>query len=1381
MSMSTAVMPATPQRPLAGAFPATPAAAGAAAGASQTQQSQPQGQTIFGPNAATLRQNPQPPTTSTQTQPASPQSKSPIERAAATINATFTREAHFPALEDYVQQGISGEYEQPKLGSALEPFQKLKLHDLPPRLLEQANNGQMAMQMGVFAPLGHAWVALDNCLYLWDYSLPNPDILGFEENIHPITAVKLVPPKPGVFIDDIKHMIVVSTDVNMLLLGVTLQTMPTGAREVHLYNTQMQISTKGLGIDLIEASKSGRIFFCGSQSEDIYEFQYQQEDGWFRGKTARVCHTKSGIGLLPAATSFGSFMGSNAPRKTFNRIAIDDSRGLMYTLTTASDIKIWLIRDNTLEPGISRPLSALMQNAGHFANSNSELLRGRDVELVAISALPVAESKRISVMATTNTGCRLYLSVTRGYGYDASSSNPPSSMQVLHIRFPPRDPNASPSQARPSQSMALAPVGQSANQVDTSSSYLIPTHLAYRFSPGSWLAFTSNPADPSKHRVFCVAPDTARLKNPQGMTQINNYVEYGQWIDLPSTVSQVQELTPPFSAAAEPQGFGNELAVQFDKPTAEYAIVTTLGIQTIRRKRLVDIFAGMMRYGAASDEGLEGDVKRFVRTYGRAETCATALAVACGKGVDVADNRVASISDPETLEKARRVFIEHGGSPDFNANSVVDAGSNPIESVTASPRHEGIALYISRLIRSIWRAKIITASPTGLLPTIKIEKLREVQRDLTTLKEFLDRNRSFIEGLAGPQALSRAKTRQEEIALQGEHQHMNSLVRLLETISEGISFVIVLFDERVEDILSLLPDESKSKSLELTFETLFVSASGHDLGKELVRAIVNRNIANGSNVDTVAETLRRRCGSFCSADDVVIFKAQEQVKRAMEAGAQSEAGRQLLNESQRLFQKCAASLPYEYLRKAVEDYVGMSFYAGAIQLCLAVANEKDKAKRALSWLREGKPHADARESAYNERLQCYRLIQSIIRALDAATGNAPDMVDGQYTIAMKRRSEAYDVINGSDDIVFLTELYDWYASSGPDDLNQPDRLLELDSPYVIEYLRKRSQDNRLHNDLLWRYFAHHNDFLQSAGVQLDLARSHFDELTLSDRIEYLSRARTNASTRTTVITDSRQSKQRLLREVTDLVEIAEVQQELLERLKADSRIEPDQRQNIINDLNGEIHTVDFLFNKYADAAKYHDICILLYKVADHRNPADIRTSWEQLIKDTSTESIALYGQQMKPWEAVGEEVRRLGRRLGINPSTFPINSLLPLLEAYAYEPRAQHPPDTWAIDIFLDLEIPHETLLPVLESMFYGNMQPFTGSRKKKLAEKMVYVIGKWFVESEKSGERVLFGSEENLSLVQDCLASLGRDAGLGQEVRDGVALVAGQIQQALR
>jgi len=81
-------------------------------------------------------------------------------------------------------------------------------------------------------------------------------------------------------------------------------------------------------------------------------------------------------------------------------------------------------------------------------------------------------------------------------------------------------------------------------------------------------------------------------------------------------------------------------------------------------------------------------------------------------------------------------------------------------------------------------------------------------------------------------------------------------------------------------------------------------------------------------VETVAEALRRKCGSFCSSDDVVIFKAQENLKKAADMGANAERGRILLNDSLRLFEQVAKSLSYENLTSTVDRYIELEFYAG---------------------------------------------------------------------------------------------------------------------------------------------------------------------------------------------------------------------------------------------------------------------------------------------------------------------------------------------------------------------------------------------------------------------------------------------------------------------
>lgn len=813
------------------------------------------------------------------------------------------------------------------MAMAWAPFQKVKTYDIPDRIFEQYNQAQVSTMMGLFAELNHAWITIDNALYLWDYTHPNPELIGFEEQPNSITMVKLVKPRAKVFVDTITHLLVVSTTSDMFLIGVSSQRGPEGVNAVSLYQTRMQVSIKGVDVSCIEGSaKTGRIFFGGRNTDDVYELTYQQEEKWFANKTRKINRTAKGLTSVLPAVPWTQTTAREHPVK----MVVDDTRNLLYTLSSRSTIRVFHMRTVTsLDLAIASPFSALKTTMGHMINQ-SELIQP-STTIASISAISASESSRINLMATTSTGVRIFLSSTSGSYYGSATSGAPTSMVVRHIKFPPPASGGPQGTAQGSSSQVVS--YQSGAVVDTNSKSLSMTRTSSRFPPGYFFCFVQKSRETSNDTLFISAPDSGRIGRPQDSSQLTRYTELGYWLPLSSRAEDIGISTPPFAATEAPPGFGNELAVQFDKPTSEFVILTNSGVQTIRRRRLVDVFAAAIRYGGG-DDGLEESVRRFVRLYGRGETSATALAVACGQGSDVtADARVANITDPEIVDRARKAFIEYGGKPSLNENSIVDNSANAIDNVRPSPRADGIALYISRLVRSLWKSPITREAihpVQGLVvtPSIPVARLQVVQRDLTRLQEFLDTNKSFIEGLAGPEALGRVSTNQEEVALRGEHRALHSLVKLIANVIEGISFVLMLFEERVDEILLSISDTSRQRVRQLTYEGLFCSPNGRDMAKELVKAIVNRNIANGSNVDTVAEALRRRCGSFCSADDVVVFKAQEQLKKASEAGANSQSGRMLLNESLNLFQRVAGSLSMENLQAAVEQYVSTEFYAG---------------------------------------------------------------------------------------------------------------------------------------------------------------------------------------------------------------------------------------------------------------------------------------------------------------------------------------------------------------------------------------------------------------------------------------------------------------------
>jgi nuclear pore complex protein Nup155 len=140
-----------------------------------------------------------------------------------------------------------------------------------------------------------------------------------------------------------------------------------------------------------------------------------------------------------------------------------------------------------------------------------------------------------------------------------------------------------------------------------------------------------------------------------------------------------------------------------------------------------------------------------------------------------------------------------------------------------------------------------------------------------------------------------------------------------------------------------------------------------------------------------------------------------------------------------------------------------------------------------------------------------------------------------------------------------------------------ERLLEINSPFVVEYLRQSSEKDLAHADLLWRYYAHNNDFLSAAETQFQLAKSSL-QLSLERRIEYLSRAKANASTRMTGFSETgvrnRQSRQELLRNISDHLDIANIQDDVLQKIKSDDRLSGKRREEVLVYLDGPIRALD---------------------------------------------------------------------------------------------------------------------------------------------------------------------------------------------------------------
>lgn len=158
----------------------------------------------------------------------------------------------------------------------------------------------------------------------------------------------------------------------------------------------------------------------------------------------------------------------------------------------------------------------------------------------------------------------------------------------------------------------------------------------------------------------------------------------------------------------------------------------------------------------------------------------------------------------------------------------------------------------------------------------------------------------------------------------------------------------------------------------------------------------------------------------------------------------------------------------------------------------------------------------------------------------------------------------------------------------------------------------------------------------------------------------------------------------------------------------------------------------------------------------------MRATWTNLLEHSHND--ALDRNVPSPWEAVAQDVIRIGRRLKGDENVFPVNIVLQLLLQYHVQyftsessPRGTADRDlirctnfSWPIDVFIDLGVGFEHLIATLEAVWYAQEWPFQGHARRSIVKWIIYTVEEWYRISNQEG--LLFGGEENAIGIAECL-----------------------------
>nr|CAG4708404.1 unnamed protein product [Naegleria fowleri] len=1067
-------------------------------------------------------------------------------------------------------------------------FVKKQFVALPDPIFEEYRRLEYKCYMGIFPEIHRAWITIDNKFFIWSY-LDGSDFNEYDELDQVIISAGLVKPKPGVFKDYVKYLLVLATPVEVALVALTFNNnnvaSPSGAAhldqqhltfdsqtgaiysEMELFATNYIIPSDNVNMIKIVGTQNGRIFMCGKDG-CLYELTYEPEEGWFKSKCRKLNHSQSFVGILVPA--FLKFTHDDP----IIDIVVDDTRNFLYTLSENMTIEVYdLGRDGMGMNKIvsySKLISDVMRK---FPNTNRDY---SNMKIISIAPVTSYESKIINLVAISSKGDRLFFSTNATSG--ATLGSPVLSlMDIKPLSLP------------------KSSLHRRVNEI----------HECF-YKDGAFIL--AGARSDEVDGLVCVSMERKTIANTYPEYSVPIY-ENINVINLDNgrthAIAEIPLYLDPLLVSSD--NALNEITVQHIKPPREFVCLSSSGMHLLIKLRPVDFLQQILQQ--TQPEEL---LKSFVSRYGEDETCAMCVMLACSPppyNTITDSSQIVYLDDHQLNRRAEETFFRFGGMPQFEIvsdtrrnflfNNDIMGGPVSTQDISHSAKHNGLYLYLSRLLRPLWNSPLFNYKrmENEIVITSTRYSLRQLKymlQALLAVLNFMDRYpHLFGEAQSGhgktiqDKYLDLVHIKKDEEAKRLEQKSLNSLYNLLKRSYQALLFFFFMTRCDIGEKLTQVPPNRVSHFAEVTFRNLILQDQGEEVMREMVRLV----ILSGENVETICNELKS-CDVFFNQYDLEEYKALNLLERA-----KVQKDEPLLMNSLEIYKKIAGQINVLVVCK---EFQKLGYYSGAVDLALSSAELRDPKNLALEWVKGGKSALDvADQQAYKARAECYNCALGVLEDfIKKRTGLQDVGVESAATSDSVNREKMFNAViekmSKSKDPLFHETLYLWLIEH-----NLSAKLLSLNTPYIEDFLLKQNK----HYEELSTYYINNRRFDKAAKVLQRLAETKSSDRDLDMRIQNLTHAINYAK--------AAQTQDDLLTILQDKLDVARIQKRVLSQIQMLPRT--DETMNAITTLNSSLLDLNTLYNVYADPMDLLESRLCILHCARHKDDKLIQELWNELI------------------------------------------------------------------------------------------------------------------------------------------------------------------------
>jgi len=1089
---------------------------------------------------------------------------------------------------------------------------------LPPELVEHFGHMACNCSMGLFTQLDRAWLTIDSDIYVWRYE-DGGDLAYFDGLSDTILNVALVTPKPGVLQPHIKHLLALSTPVEIVLLGLSL-----AGEELQLVPEPLfslpadQLHTSCL----VGSPDTGRVWL-GGRDGHLYEFCYTAQDGWWAKKTSKVCHSAASLSwLLPG------WVGRLGEADPVVQVLPDPSRQVLYTRSETGAITVWDLGSDGLGTERVAGLSAarLAEEAARLA---ATVEPGNLRPVVALAVVSAAEDPLVHLVAVTAGGARLYLTTSPAAGTAAR----PATLRLLHVRLPP---GFSPS-APPQRPVKVHTGLHRAGLTVLASSPAQAADVLWVVGSG---CLPGGPGVAEGQATVQVEGHTWALAEMERETQLERQLALSFGGREPPAAASQHLRSPRRLVALSAQG---ALLVEVGRP-----------VDCLRQLLL--------------DCGGEGEaVSRYWAVQGGEQAAATALLLATSP----------AIVDRQLADWATRAILTHGGEPrllypappagflspgqqSFNPAIMSTPGpgySSPTSppypgqqqpEVQFSARHNGLYLYLSRLLRPVWAAGLLAGGAAGPpRSALSPPELAAIMAQLHDLRSWLEQNC----GLCGP-----GERAGESGASVREKQSLAVLRQLVVDSLQLLGLWSVVVEHTVELVMAKLPEDAAAVLRSAQLRDLVVNPAGRELAGRLVQTLVQTYLEDNASTEAISARLRQLCPGLYRQEDALSSRAHELLLAAAKLSPGGERDK-TVGEAVGIAVQIAGHLQLGVL---VSHLVACQAHSRVVEVCLAAAAKRDPTQLGVHYYNSGQNSEDsAGLAAFLARTDCYKHCTGVLATLLQAgaappaspqvpTSPGPPPPPATATVSPDQAAlwaeQVFQLMISSSDQLLHVILYQWLIEH-----KYIDKLLNIKSAHIEEFLKRgtvQHPETLAMFDLLWKYYEKNSQYVPAGRILSKLADRHSTELDLAGRVQYLSRA--IMCVKSSEGGSGGRAAGELLHHLEEKMEVARVQLQVLEAVSANS-----ETAGQVGRLNSDLLDISTLYQDWAEPLQLWECKLAILQCAGHPDQPLVNTIWTRIIQMDSPNRVA----------ALANKMEGLARQYAGSSKYFPLELIVQQLES----------------------------------------------------------------------------------------------------------------------